>query len=49
VRVHRRGKEKNREAEGREVVRRLDEGNVLESKTAQDGRLCLWPIKRLEV
>jgi len=32
-----------------EVVRRLDEGNTLESKTAQDCHLCLWPIKRLEV
>jgi len=33
----------------REVVRRLDEGNMLESKMAQDRCLCLWPIKRLEV
>jgi len=33
----------------RKVVERLDEGNVLESKTAQDCHLCLWPVKRLEV
>jgi len=48
VRRHKRGKEKNREAR-REVVERLDEGNMLESKMAQDHRLCLWPVKRLEI
>ena len=48
MRVHRRGKEKNREAEERSS-KKVDEGNVFESKTAQDRRLCLWSIKRLEV
>jgi len=33
----------------REVVRRLDKGNTLESKTAQDHHLCLWLVKRLKV
>ena len=33
----------------REVVGRLNEGNMLESKIAQDRYLCLWPVKRLEV
>jgi len=33
----------------REVVERLDEGNALESKMAQDRRLCLRPVKRLKV
>jgi len=31
------------------VAGRLDEGNTLGSKMAQDGYLCLWPIKRLEI
>jgi len=30
-------------------MRRLNKGNVLESKTAQDRCLCLWPVKRLKV
>jgi len=33
----------------KEVAERLDEGNALEGKTAQDCHLCLWPIKRLEI
>jgi len=33
----------------REVVRRLDKGNMLKSKMAQDRHLCLQPIKRLEI
>ena len=33
----------------RGVAGRLDEGNTLGSKTAQDHHLCLWPIKRLEI
>ena len=33
----------------REVAGRLDEGNALESKTAQDCHLCLQPIKRLKI
>jgi len=33
----------------REVVGRLDEGNTYESKTAQDRRLCLQSVKRLEI
>jgi len=33
----------------REVVGRLDEGNTLKSKMAQDCCLCLWPVKRLKV
>jgi len=39
-----RGTEKLR----REAVGRLDEDNVLESKTTQDRHLCLQPGKRLE-
>jgi len=30
-------------------ARRPDEGNMLESKMAQDCRLCLQPVKRLKV
>jgi len=45
MRIHRRGKEKLK----REVVGRLDKGNALESKMAQDYHLCLQPIKSLEV
>jgi len=30
-------------------ARKLDEGNVLESKMAQDCCLCLQPVKRLKV
>ena len=33
----------------RGVAGRLDEGNALKGKTAQDCCLCLWPVKRLEV
>jgi len=33
----------------REVVGRLDKGNTCESKTAQDRRLCLQSVKRLEI
>jgi len=29
----------------REVVRRLDEGNAHENKTAQDRCLCLWSVE----
>jgi len=29
----------------REVVERLDEGNMRENKTAQDRRLCLWSVE----
>jgi len=32
----------------RETVRRLDEDNVLKSKTTRDCRFCLQPSKRLE-
>jgi len=31
------------------VAGRLDEGNALEDKTAQDCRLCLWSVKRFEI
>jgi len=33
----------------RGVAGRLDEGNMLGSKMAQDRYLCLQPIKRLEI
>jgi len=33
----------------REAVGRLDEDNVLESKTTRDRCLCLQPSKRLEI
>jgi len=29
----------------REVVERLDEGNMYENKTAQDRYLCLWSVE----
>ena len=33
----------------REVAGRLDKGNTLKSKMAQDCHLCLPPVKRLEI